>query len=405
MTPSAAAPSASRPAGKASALAIHGGTPVVAGKAIPLISAGLAPQDIDAATAVLRSGMLRAGKVAASFEERFARMTEASHALTCANGTCALQLAYEPLIQPGDEVLVPAWSYIATVSMVAARGATPVFCDADPETYCIDIEDASAQITPRTKAIAATHLYGNVCDIEAIERLAAKHALAVIYDAAQSHLARWNGRGLGAYGDAVTYSFYATKNISTGEGGMVTTNSADLSAKIAALRSHGETGKYLHESVGYNYRLTDVEAAIGLSQLDRAETLTKRRREIAASLDTSIGAIDGLHAPTPTRSSTGGAGAEHVYHLYVVRIDLEKFTCTRDEFCAALNAEGVQTAVHYPRSLTRQPAFSKWATNHPPVSERLAQTLFCIPVHQNLSDAEVAQLGEALAKVAAGYRA
>lgn len=399
MSPTA---SPARPA--AAHLAINGGTPVVAGKPIPLISAALAPQDIEAATNVLKSGMLRAGKVAAAFEQKFAQMTDAAQALTCANGTCALQLAYEPLIQPGDEVLVPAWSYIATVSMVVARGAVPVFCDADPETYCIDVADAAAQITPRTKAIAATHLYGNVCDIEAIERLAAKHALAVIYDAAQSHMARWNGRGIGAYGDAVTYSFYATKNISTGEGGMVTTNSADLARRIAALRSHGETQKYIHETVGYNYRMTDVEAAIGLSQMDRAEAITKKRREIARALDRAIEGIDGLHAPLATPAASRLAGAEHVYHLYAVRMDLEKFACTRDEFCKALEAEGVQTAVHYPRSLTRQPAFAKWATNHPPVAERLSQTLFCIPVHQNLSDADVKNIGEALAKVAGAYR-
>lgn len=381
-----------------SRLAIEGGTPV-ASTPIPLIDAGLEQADIEAATEVLRSGMLRAGKRAAAFEERFARMTDAAHALSCANGTCALQLAYEPLFEPGDEALVPSWSFIATVSMVVARGGVPVFCDADPETYCLDAKDAAKRVTARTRAIAPTHLYGNVADVDAVQALAAKHGLKVIYDAAQSHLARWKGRGIGAFGDAVTYSFYATKNISTGEGGMVTCNDEALARTIGHLRSHGETGKYLHEVVGYNYRMTDVEAAIGLSQLERAEAMTARRREVAATLDAMIGEIDGLHAPTPT------PGAEHVYHLYAVRLDLEAFRCTRDEFAAALLAEGVQNAVHYPRPLTRQPAFARWVREHPPVAERLSKTLLCVPVHHRLSDAQVKQIGEALAKVAAAMRA
>jgi perosamine synthetase len=343
--------------------------------------------------------MLRAGKVSAAFEERFGKMTGAGYALTCANGTCALQLAYEPLIQPGDEVLVPAWSFIATVSMVVARGGVPVFCDADPGTYCIDVEDAAAQVTPRTRAIVATHLYGNVADIAAIERLAAKHALAVVYDAAQAHLATYGGRGIGAYGDAVTYSFYATKNISTGEGGMVTTNSADLAKRMALLRSHGETGKYLHESVGYNYRMTDVEAAIGLSQLGRAEAITRKRRENAAALTRMIAGIDGLTPPAET------PGSEHVYHLYTVRMDPGRFSCTRDEFVRALEAEGVQCAVHYPRSLAMQPAFARWAKEEPPVCAELARSVFCVPVHHNLSDGDLKAIGEALAKVAGAYSA
>jgi len=326
-------------------------------------------------------------------------MTDAAHALTCANGTCALQLAYEPLIQPGDEVIVPAWTYIATASMIVARGATPVFCDADPRTYCIDVEDAARRVTSRTSAIAATHLYGNPVEIDAVQALAQQNGLRVIYDAAQAHLARYKGRGLGAFGDAVTYSFYATKNISTGEGGMVTTNNADLARSVGLLRSHGETGKYLHESIGFNYRMTDIEAAIGLSQLDRADAMTKQRRANAAALDALVGAIDGLHAPTQTE------GAEHVYHLYAVRMDRNAFACDRDEFVKALQAEGVQCAVHYPYPLTRQPAFAKWVEEHPPVSDALAKSLFCVPVHQRLSGDQINKIGEALAKVADAKRA
>lgn len=231
----------------AKTLALFGGTPV-SPKPVPFMSTALAPEDIDACIAVLKSGMLRAAGRCAELEERWAAATEAKHAMTCANGTCALQLAYEPLIRPGDEVLVPAWSYIATVSMVVARGATPVFVDAHPETMQIDVRDAARKVTRNTTAIACTHLYGCPVDIDAVQALAEKHNLMVVYDAAQAHLATYKGRGLGAFGDVVTYSLYATKNFATGEGGIVTCNDDGLAQEIKLLRSHGETEKYLHES-------------------------------------------------------------------------------------------------------------------------------------------------------------
>lgn len=343
--------------------------------------------------------MLAQGRHVAEFETRFAQATGAPHAAACANGTCALQLAYEPLIQPGDEVLVPAWTYIATVSMVVARGATPVFCDVDPETFNLDPADASRRVTPRTRAIAATHLYGNPADIDAIESLAKTHGLRVIYDAAQAHLATYNGRGLGAYGDAVTYSFYATKNMTTGEGGMVTTRDAGLDAQVRMLRSHGESRKYYHERVGYNYRMTDLEAAIGCSQLGRLAGVTAKRRATAAALDRLIGQIDGLAAPRPTD------GAQHAYHLYTVRMADGAFRVSRDEFIEAVRAEGVQAAVHYPFALTQQPCFAGFVREPMPVSEALAQSVFCVPVHHGVSDGQVAVIGEALAKVADAYRA
>ncbi|MBL8745359.1 MAG: DegT/DnrJ/EryC1/StrS family aminotransferase [Phycisphaerae bacterium] len=387
---------------RASTLALHGGTPV-ASPSIPIVSVTISEEDIQAAVAVMRSGMMAQGKNCLALEEKFGRASEAKFALTCANGTCALQLAYEPLIKPGDEVLVPAWSYIATVSMVVARGGVPVFVDADPETYNIDVHDAAKKVSKRTTAIAATHLYGNPVNIDGVESLAAKHGLSIIYDAAQAHLATYHGKGIGAYGDVTTYSFYATKNMTTGEGGMVTTNDEELFKEMKLLRSHGETQKYIHGRVGYNYRMTDLEAAIGLSQFNRLPEYTSRRQKTAAALDRAIGAIPGLHAPKMTPE------AEGVYHLYPVRIDEGRFKTpaegtVRDEFCKALNAEGIATAIHYPRSLTRQPAFEKHVKDHPPVADRLSRTLFCVPVHHNLSESQTKQIGEALHKVAEAMR-
>lgn len=390
----------------ASALAIDGGTPVrPAGRKIALISAKLDRTDIDAAIRVLESGMLRAGPVAAEFEKQFAAKTGAARALTCANGTCALQLAYLAALglpaqgaRDGQEVIVPAWTYIATASMLVACGLTPVFCECDPETYTIDPADAAKRVTKKTVGIAATHLYGNPVDIDGVQRLAGSLGLKVVYDAAQSHFATWKGKGIGAFGDAVTYSFYATKNLATGEGGMVTTNDEAIARAMGLLRSHGETEKYLHESVGFNYRMTDIEAAIGLSQLQRADDFTRVRRENAAKLDAIVNEIDGLHAPKTT------PGGEHAFHLYQIRMDRGAFSCTRDGFIRALEAEGVNCGVHYPKPLHFQPAFKQYAGMKLPVSERLAEELFCVAVHPALTDGDIADLGEALCKVADAYR-
>jgi len=377
-------------------LAVEGGSPV-SSEPIPMIAVDIADADIDAVVRVLRSGMLAQGAHVAFLEERFAASTGADEAIACANGTCALQLAYAPLIKPGDDVLCPSWTYIATASMIVAAGANPVFCDADPATYNIDVADAERRITPKTTAIAVTHLYGAPVDIDAVQTLADRHNLRVIYDAAQAHGATYRSRGLGAFGDAVTYSFYATKNMTTGEGGMVTVNDADLARQVRLLRSHGETQKYTHDLIGFNYRMSDVEAALGCSQLDRLDTSTKRRQANAALLDEMIGAIPGLTPPAVAD------GAEHVYHLYAVRMDLDAFTVNRDEFVEALRAEGVQCAVHYPKPVHRQPVFSEYADVDLPVCDALAKTLFCIPVQPKLTEAQIALVGAALAKVAQAY--
>jgi len=383
----------------ASDLAINGGTPVFDSN-VPFMAVGLTKKDIAAANEVLESGMLRAASKCAAFEERFADASDAKIGLTCSNGTTALQLAYGALLERGDEVITPAWTYIATVSMLVAAGAKVVFCDCLEGSYQADPADIEKRITPNTKAIAVTHLYGIPVDIDAIEKIAAKHNLRVIYDSAQAHLAEYNNKGIGAYGDACTYSFYATKNLGTGEGGMVTTNDESLAKKIGLLRSHGETDKYLHESIGFNYRMNDITGAIGLSKLDTLKSETDRRREVAALYASRIDAIQGVHRPVPT------AGSNPAWHLYTCRLDLDALTCTRDEFCAALMKEGVPTAVHYPKPLTQQPAFSDLAGQEAstPVSVMLSSCVFCIPIHQNLTDEQANGVCDAIAKVAGAFR-
>ena len=379
------------------ALALDGGTPV-SRQPVPFMSTGLSDADIGAAVRVLHSGMLRAASKCEELERRFGAMTGAKHAMTNANGTCALQLAYEALYQPGDEILVPAWSYIATVSMIVARGCTPVFVDAIPDTAQIDMADAARKVTAKTRGIAATHLYGCPVDIDAVQALAAKHNLKVVYDAAQAHLATYKGQPIGKFGDAVTYSFYATKNLGTGEGGLVSCNDDGLARTIKLLRSHGETDKYLHETIGYNYRMNDITGAIGCSKLDRLEAQTRQRQLNAARFDRMFAGIDGITPLLQTPSSAS------VYHLYVVKIDPSKFSCTRDQFAKAMAAEGVPNAVHYPRPLPKQPALSKWDKGNTPVADQLAKEVLALPMHHDLTDDHFRIVGEAVAKVAAAYR-
>jgi perosamine synthetase len=283
--------------------------------------------------------------------------------------------------------------------MVVAAGCTPVFVECLEDTFQMDPADAARRVTSRTRGIAATHLYGCPVDIAAFEKLAKKHGLKVVYDAAQAHLARYDGKGIGAYGDAVTYSFYTTKNLGTGEGGLLTVNEDALAREIGLLRSHGETDKYLHERIGFNYRMNDITGAIGCSRLDRLEQETGARQAAATRFDEILGGIDGLLPPTVT------AGAEAVWHLYTVKMELEKFTCTRDEFCAALKAEGVPTAVHYPRATVDQPALAAWNRGDTPVASSLSERVFCLPMHHELSEEHFGTIGAALGKVAAVYRA
>ncbi|MDQ7012820.1 MAG: DegT/DnrJ/EryC1/StrS aminotransferase family protein [Planctomycetota bacterium] len=378
-------------------LAIDGGQPV-SPTMVPFMKPQLHQQDIDAAHAVLESGMLRAATRCAELEERFATISDARHSLTCSNGTAALQLAYAALFSPGDEILVPAWTFIATATMIVAAGCTPVFVDCLEDTFQMDPEDAAKKITPKTRGIAATHLYGCPVDINAFQALATKHDLKVVYDAAQAHLARYDGKGLGAFGDVVTYSFYATKNLGTGEGGLVTTNDDAIARDIALLRSHGETEKYLHERIGFNYRMNDITGAIGCSRLDRLPQETAARQAAAKRFDAILAEIEGLDAPTIT------ATAEPAWHLYTVKFDPTQFTCTRDRFIDTLKAEGVPTAVHYPRATSDQPALAQWNKNDTPVSSGLTSRVFSLPMHHALTDEHFDTIAKAMSKVAGAYR-
>lgn len=388
------------PTTNATKLALHGGTPVTTNKISP-VAVKLSEREIDAAVKVMRSGMLAQGAVTQAFEEKFAEMTGAKHAVATSNGTTALQVPYHALLTPGSSAVVPSWTFMATASMVRARPALPVFADVDQELFNLTPTAAEAACSGNTKAIVPVHLYGNPVDIAGFEALGKKRGVPIVYDAAQSHMATYNGKGIGAYGTCVTYSFYPTKNMTTGEGGMVTTNDDALAEEMRIIRNHGMRERYLHEEIGFNYRMTDIAAAIGLAQLENIQNVTAARQANAARLTAMLANLDGVITPVVT---PGGA---HVYHQYTIRLELEKFAGSRDDFLKALGAEGVGAQVHYPRPVHTQPVFEKDSevdTKSLPVCEQLAKEVICLPVHQHLTDHQVEQVAEAVIKVADALR-
>lgn len=356
-------------------------------KNIPIAEIKLTKEEVTAAVKVLESGALRQGKECEAFEQEFAAKVGARFAVTSANGSAALHLAYLAFLQPGDEVLVPSFTFIATASMVTMTGGTPVFCDIDPRTFLLDLEDAASKISPQTRALAPVHLFGNACDVEAVTALARKHDLRLVWDAAQAHGARFQGRDIGSCGDFVCYSFYPSKNMFVGEGGMTCTTSQEYDRVMRFMRTHGQTGKYLHTMLGLNYRMTDVEAAIGREQLKRLDKMLAIRRRNARMLTEGLADLPGLRPQEVTPDS------EHAWHQYCVVVDPEAFGCDRDTLAQRLKEKGVATGVHYPRGLHQQPIFIElYGEQSLPHTEYLAEHILALPVHHGLNEDQVKQI-------------
>ena len=255
---------------------------------IPVARPDIGPEEIAAVTAVLESGMLAGGRRVAELEERFAAFVGTKHAIAVSNGTVALMCIYEGLgIGPGDEVITVSHTFNATVSAILFTGATPVFVDIEPDTYNIDADRIEAAITPRTRAICPVHLFGLPADMDAITEIAERHGLAVVEDACQAHGAEFDGRRVGSFGHGA-FSLYGTKNMTTGEGGLITTDDDRLADWIRLYRNQGMRERYRHEILGYNFRLTDIAAAIGLCQLDKLEANTARRQVDRSALRRGI---------------------------------------------------------------------------------------------------------------------
>lgn len=363
-------------------------------KEIPLFSLRLTDEEISRVVEVLQSGKLREGPVCRAFEEKFASLVGANFAISVSSGTAALHVAYAAALSPGDEVLVPSFTFIATASMVSMVGAKPVFCDVDPNTFTLDPDDAAKRITPRTKAIAPVHLFGNPCNIEKIINLAQKYNLKIIWDAAQAHGAKYQKQDIGSFDDLVCYSFYPSKNMTTGEGGMITTNDQSLYQKCKLLRSHGQSGKYYHTLLGFNYRLTDFMAALGIEQLKNLLENVRRRRENARYLSEQCSDISIFQLPKEQPEG------ESSYNLYSILLNLNKMNVSRDKFLELLKEERITAQVHYPRPLHKQPVFEKDAADISlPISEDLSQRIFSLPVHPLLTQEDLEFIVKGMKKV------
>jgi len=363
--------------------------PVDLVRRIDMAEIKLTDKEIEAAVAVLRSGALRQGKQCDLFEEEFAQKTGAKHAVTSSNGSASLHLAYMAFLEPGDEVLVPSFTFIATGSMVRAAGGRPVFCDVDPKTYLLDLRDAETRLTDRTRAISPVHLFGNCCDIELFQSFARQHDLKIIWDAAQAHGAAYKASDVGAFGDFVAYSFYPSKNMFIGEGGVTLTDDADMAYRMRHMRSHGQTGKYYHTMHGLNYRMTDVEAAIARAQLERLDAMLEVRRRNFAILQEMLTPIPGI---VPQQAT---AGTAHAVHQFCITVDPTKLAMDRDELAEMLKTRGISTGVHYPRGLHQQPVFvEEYGPMRLPVTEQLVRTILALPVHHGMTEEDARYVGK-----------
>jgi perosamine synthetase len=326
-----------------------------------------------------------AGKYIPEFEERFAAECGCSHGVACANGTVALHLALAALdLSPGDEVIIPTFTMIATINAVAYTGATPVLVDNEPCTWNMDVEQVADKITSRTKVIVPVHIYGHPVDMDPLMALAEQHGIFVLEDAAEAHGAEYKGRRAGGLGHAGGFSFYANKIITTGEGGMITTNDADLATLTRNLRDHAFSSErhFWHKYMGFNYRMTNMQAAVGLAQTEQLGEFVEKRRKNAALYTDLLKEIPGIVTPPE-------AGyAKNVFWMYSILVE-DEFGMTRDELRSFLAAHGVETRTFFIPMHLQPIYFSQFKGQRYPVSEMLCQRGFYLPSASSLTENQI----------------
>jgi perosamine synthetase len=348
----------------------------------------IGPKEIRAVVEVLRSGQLAQGRCVEEFEAEFAAFCGVRHAVAVNSGTAALHLALLAHgVGPGDEVITSPFTFAATGNAVLMTGARPVFVDIRPDDFNIDPDAITSRMTPRTRALLPVHLYGHPSDMTAISEIADSHGVAVIEDACQAHGAEWRGRKAGSFATG-TFSFYPTKNITTGEGGMITTNDPAIAEHLRILRSQGAPRQYYHTELGYNYRMTDFSAALGLAQLRRLEGFTKKRRANARYYDRHL---RGVTVPKEAPE------AFHVYHQYTARVPEG-----RDELQRRLGEEGIGSAVYYPIPLHEQPLYRELGyADSLPVAEAASREVLSLPIWPGLKREQRERVAEAVSRLAA----
>lgn len=352
-------------------------------------------EEILAVNDVLKSGMLAQGPKTAELEEEFARYCGTKYALAVSSGTAAIHAAlFAAGVRAGDEVITTPFSFIATVNPIIMLGAKPVFVDIDEDTFNLDISQIESVITDKTKAIVPVHIYGQPANWNELHKIAQTHNLKVVEDACQAIGAEYDGKKAGSLGDLGCFSLYATKNIMCGEGGMITTDNEDYARIIRQFRQHGMSGPYQYEHLGYNYRITDLQAAIAKEQLKKADTFNKRRMFNATYFNEHLQEITGVVLPKLSDNRT------HVYHQYTIRIT-DDANISRDEFVSKLRDNGVGAGVYYPKPLhlIKHIAEFGYSEDDFPVAEKMVKEVVSLPVHPKVSDDDLKTIVEAVKAV------
>tara|TARA_B100000963_G_scaffold361996_1_gene401823 strand:+ start:8827 stop:9924 length:1098 start_codon:yes stop_codon:yes gene_type:complete len=345
-------------------------------------------EEIQEVARVLRSGMIASGPETKLFEEEFANFVGCTYACAVNNGTSALSLALSASgIKPGDEVITSPLTFVATANSILSCGATPVFADVDPQTFNVSPESVKARITEKTKAIIPVHLYGLPCQMNEILSISSQHGLITIGDAAQAHGAAIGNKKVGSIADIECFSFYPTKNMTTGEGGMVTTNDLELFKMMNSIRNHGRPdstlGVYEHSRFGLNLRLTDIASAIGRVQLKKLPEFNRIRNRNAEILNEKLSNLDGIITPVVPPEMT------HAWHQYTIRVQ------DRDGLREFLGTRSIGSGSYYPRLIQDYPHLERFS-NHCPNAEEIVKQVISLPIHAGLSDEKVHRVGEAV---------
>ncbi|MBP2142886.1 perosamine synthetase [Methanococcus voltae] len=351
---------------------------------IPIAKPLVGEEEIQAVTDVLKSGMLAHGTEVEEFEKEFANYQQTKHGIGVTSGTVALDLALKALkLSHGDEVITTPFTFIASSNSILYQGSKAVFADIDENTYNIDPEQVMEKITPNTKAIIAVHLFGQPADVKALKEIAEDHNIYLIEDAAQAHGAEYNNKRVGGFGDFSTFSFYPTKNMTTGEGGIVLTNDDELCNRAKLIRNHGQSEKYLHTELGYNFRMTSISAAIGRVQLRNLDNWTEKRIKNAKLLNDGLKDVDGIVTPFKDKN------AKHVYHQYCIRVE-DEFKLERDELQKYLAEKGIGTGIHYPIPVNYQPIYEKLGYDKDCEKSKYAsERILSLPVHPSVTEEDI----------------
>ncbi len=380
-------------------------------KYIPFYKTPVTARQVASVARTLRSGWLTSGPACREFEQKIAEYTGAKHAVALNSCTAALHLSLIAAgVKPGDEVITTPYTFVASVEAIIHSGARPVFADIDPDTFNISPDEVERLITSRTRAIMPVHIAGLPCELQAIERIARENKLVIVHDAAHAFGAEYRGKKIGATPHLTCFSFYATKNITTGEGGMVTTSNGRWADRVRMLSLHGmdrqawkryhKTGNWYYEirDLGFKYNLSDINAALGIAQLEHFETMQTRRAKVAQWYDAALRNVDEIEIPPRSEHMT------HAWHIYIVRFDGRKRSMNRDQLIDELSKAGVGTSVHF-IPIFRQPYYRKTYSLRAgdfPNADRLYKSVITLPLYPGITKSEVGEVVRRMKQIISG---